>query len=46
LHPELVDNSGEYKKVNYNSAICYYVAELENKVQKLEEKLQKLENIN
>jgi hypothetical protein len=32
LHPELVDNSGEYKTVNYNSAICYYIAELENKV--------------
>lgn len=25
LHPELVDSSGEYKTVNYNSAICYYI---------------------
>jgi hypothetical protein len=32
LHPELVDSSGEYKTVNYDSAICYYIAELENKV--------------
>lgn len=44
LHPELVDNSGEYKTVNYNSAICYYIAELENKVQKLEERIRKFES--
>lgn len=44
LHPELVDNSGEYKTVNYNSAICYYIAELENKVQKLEDEINKLKN--
>lgn len=44
LHPELVDNSEEYKKVNYNSAICYYIAELENKVQKLEERIRKFES--
>ena len=44
LHPELVDSSGEYKTVNYNSAICYYIAELENKVQKLEDEINKLKN--
>jgi len=44
LHPELVDSSGEYKTVNYNSAICYYIAELENKVQKLEERIRKFES--
>ena len=43
LHPELVDSSGEYKTVNYNSAICYYIAELENRVQQLEEKIKRLE---
>jgi hypothetical protein len=44
LHPELVDSSQEYKKVNYDSAICYYIAELENKVQKLEDEINKLKN--
>lgn len=44
LHPELVDSSGEYKTVNYSSAICYYIAELENKVQKLEDEINKLKN--
>ena len=45
LHPELVDNSGEYKTVNYNSAICYYIGQLENKVKMLEDKLKKYEEM-
>ena len=43
-HPELVDSSGEYKTVNYNSAICYYIAELENRVKMLEDEINKLKN--
>lgn len=35
-HPELVDQKGEYKNVNYNSALSLYVAELENKYKELQ----------
>lgn len=38
-----MDSSGEYKTVNYNSALSYYMAQLENKVKELEEKIKLLE---
>ena len=43
-NPELVDNSGKYKTVNYNSTLSLYVAELENKVEELEKRIKQLEN--
>ena len=36
-HPELVSQKGDYKNVNYNSALSLYVAELENKYKELQE---------
>ena len=41
-HPELVDSSGEYKTVNYNSALSYYMAQLENRVKELENEIKLL----
>lgn len=42
-HPDLV-GEGEYKTVNYNSALSLYVAELENRVKMLENEINNLKN--
>lgn len=42
-HPDLV-GEGEYKTVNYNSALSLYIAELENRVKMLENEINNLKN--
>lgn len=43
-YPELVDITGEYWTVNYDSTICLIISKLENKIKRLEDEINKLKN--